>query len=541
MGETGKKADTVRRTDFLDIARGFKRLARDIYLILKWGVISLVCLAVLVTVAAVVYDLVETLKLRPQRKAAEKRQILLSMERVANRHWAIPEKTNRGNYYGAAVSIIEVKGSTPDDKALVPILSRALTAQNSSDPRVAEAAKEYTRITDDPRLPVPDYMMADAKAFLADKEIALRLVREALDIAPAEGSYLQLTPRPVKFPTAYYRVDWNGYDTLLPHLTRLRAISRMLAVSAWVAAEEGRTADAMRDVRAGYAMGDSLGREPGVISLLVSMACQSIAQSAFTRVAARNEIGSSDLEALQRDLEGQAENLTTHFAYEGELATVCDLVDEIGRGEKDIGYLLELVENTHGEMEAQAGYSKMVKKVCAAMPALYTRGYMKANEEFAIRYMLALINQADNSTPEEMAQSLGKEHPLDRELQGSWLVLARGVLPALGRVTVQTESNRVRLSAAAAGCAAMRYKNDKGEWPETLEALVPDYMAKVPVDPFTAKPLIYAKKDGGVVIYSVGENRKDDGGIGPGLGPKQPQDDVVRDDWGFMVWAKAGS
>jgi hypothetical protein len=66
-----------------------------------------------------------------------------------------------------------------------------------------------------------------------------------------------------------------------------------------------------------------------------------------------------------------------------------------------------------------------------------------------------------------------------------------------------------------AGLACKIYKKQRGHYPETLEALVPEFLEKVPVDPFTGKPLIYRQPaDGGVLIYSVGSNRKDDGGRG---------------------------
>jgi hypothetical protein len=43
---------------------------------------------------------------------------------------------------------------------------------------------------------------------------------------------------------------------------------------------------------------------------------------------------------------------------------------------------------------------------------------------------------------------------------------------------------------------------------------VPGLLDKEPTDPFTGKPLIYRLQDGGVTIYSIGSNEKDDGGRG---------------------------
>jgi len=61
--------------------------------------------------------------------------------------------------------------------------------------------------------------------------------------------------------------------------------------------------------------------------------------------------------------------------------------------------------------------------------------------------------------------------------------------------------------------ALKRYQLQHGMWPETLDALLPAYLSEVPIDPMSGKPLRYhANTDGTYLLYSVGENGKDDGG-----------------------------
>jgi hypothetical protein len=66
--------------------------------------------------------------------------------------------------------------------------------------------------------------------------------------------------------------------------------------------------------------------------------------------------------------------------------------------------------------------------------------------------------------------------------------------------------------AAKAGLACKIYKNKYGRYPENLDALVPEILDKVPIDPFTDKPLVYKLTAAEVLIYSLGSNEKDDGG-----------------------------
>ncbi|WP_442482008.1 hypothetical protein [Aeoliella sp. SH292] len=46
----------------------------------------------------------------------------------------------------------------------------------------------------------------------------------------------------------------------------------------------------------------------------------------------------------------------------------------------------------------------------------------------------------------------------------------------------------------------------------TLEELIPGYLAEVPADPFTGKPLKMLVRADELRVYSVGKNLADDGG-----------------------------
>jgi hypothetical protein len=50
--------------------------------------------------------------------------------------------------------------------------------------------------------------------------------------------------------------------------------------------------------------------------------------------------------------------------------------------------------------------------------------------------------------------------------------------------------------------------------PKSLDALAPKYLAKIPDDYFTGKPLPYRPNENGYLLYSFGMNGKDDGGQG---------------------------
>ncbi|MCK7476509.1 MAG: hypothetical protein M0C28_02210 [Candidatus Moduliflexus flocculans] len=68
------------------------------------------------------------------------------------------------------------------------------------------------------------------------------------------------------------------------------------------------------------------------------------------------------------------------------------------------------------------------------------------------------------------------------------------------------------MSANRTGLACRLYKSRTGQYPDGLEALVPDLLTEVPIDPFTGKPLVYRREGEGFIVYSLGSNQKDDGG-----------------------------
>jgi hypothetical protein len=57
-----------------------------------------------------------------------------------------------------------------------------------------------------------------------------------------------------------------------------------------------------------------------------------------------------------------------------------------------------------------------------------------------------------------------------------------------------------------------RYRRQHSELPASLDDLRPTYIDSLPIDPFTGKELLFNRDNESYVVYSVGDNRKDDGG-----------------------------
>ncbi|MHC4243039.1 MAG: hypothetical protein ACYSU4_11600, partial [Planctomycetota bacterium] len=87
------------------------------------------------------------------------------------------------------------------------------------------------------------------------------------------------------------------------------------------------------------------------------------------------------------------------------------------------------------------------------------------------------------------------------------------LMPAFERVIEISYRLPTDADATLAVIAVLRYKQDKGAYPEGLEELVAsDYLKKLPMDSWSDRPLVYRKTEDDFTLYSVGFNFIDDGG-----------------------------
>ncbi|MBW3624710.1 MAG: hypothetical protein KY468_15000 [Armatimonadetes bacterium] len=96
------------------------------------------------------------------------------------------------------------------------------------------------------------------------------------------------------------------------------------------------------------------------------------------------------------------------------------------------------------------------------------------------------------------------------------IILLSGLWKASPYVEISEHKRRVQETQAALGKAQNAlyvYLYERHSFPGTLEELVPDYLNKVPDDPFAkGKSLRYIPLKDDFLLYSVGPDGKDDGG-----------------------------
>ena len=75
--------------------------------------------------------------------------------------------------------------------------------------------------------------------------------------------------------------------------------------------------------------------------------------------------------------------------------------------------------------------------------------------------------------------------------------------------------HRANLNLAILAVASERFRLDHGRWPESPAELVPSYLSSIPHDPHSGGPLRWKRAGKDLLIYSVGVNGVDDGGVWP--------------------------
>jgi hypothetical protein len=83
--------------------------------------------------------------------------------------------------------------------------------------------------------------------------------------------------------------------------------------------------------------------------------------------------------------------------------------------------------------------------------------------------------------------------------------------PAIARVRVQYDAN---MDALLTTLAIIRYKDEKDRFPSDLQELLSaNYLSKLPMDPYSDEPLVYRQTGNNFMLYSLGQDFDDDGGL----------------------------
>ncbi len=103
------------------------------------------------------------------------------------------------------------------------------------------------------------------------------------------------------------------------------------------------------------------------------------------------------------------------------------------------------------------------------------------------------------------------------------------LIPAADFAHAIPEYSTQRRDASLAAIALTLHKRNRGDWPTSLDELTPELLPAVPPDRFDGNALRFRLDEGHPVLYSVGPDRKDDGG-----NPSAASNYQTNSDWSVL-------
>ncbi len=292
-------------------------------------------------------------------------------------------------------------------------------------------------------------------------------------------------------PHGCYTIAWtpDSISTLLPHVQEVRELASVLHQDAVWQAHNGKLNLALGSCRAGLNVARSVETEPILISQLVRTACVNITLNGLHRTLAAGQADPAALLAVQKQLAEMDKHDSFVIGMRGERACFHVLCTNLENGTVPRRTLLGLLG------------ARRRPVVCGPRGG-NLRGEHRAG---VARLDAAPFHRCDRRQQAARRRTGARLKELSPRLKFNEMpALARIMTPAWEKCHEAFRRQRAKLRCAMLALAVERYRVKHGAWPDDLVALVPDFIAAIPADPYTDQPLKYRKAANGVSVYSVG-------------------------------------
>ncbi len=311
------------------------------------------------------------------------------------------------------------------------------------------------------------------------------------------------------FPVHYE----DGFGVLLSHLNVLGGLTRLTQLRALANLEAGRSEEALADVKLGLCFARSIQSEPLLISQLVR------------------------LSMLQRLMQPIWEGLVKHRWTDAQLGELQKMLAPFHLLE-DYGSAMRGERACTDQALAQLRLGRIPGwhppgLVLLLMPTGWFYQNQLVMDRIYQNNYLPMVDAAQRQVYPERGDTNAVAAVLQNH--SPYTYFARMMMPDFLKASVRFAFGQTSVDFANVACALERCRLANGRLPDTLAALEPRFIEKLPADVFEGQPLHYhPKPDGSYVLYSVGWNKTDDGGKVVLTKGTTPRINLERGDW---VWA----
>jgi len=318
------------------------------------------------------------------------------------------------------------------------------------------------------------------------------------DVAKASQKYLnanqqaiELLHQAAKYPRYRAATDLSVFDAVNPHLSDTRQAFRLLSISIWLNSEKGDADQCMKSFETNSKLLSILTNEPLLISQLVFMACESIYLRSLERSLNNLAFDDRQLQRLQELIPDEKAHLKS--LQNGLIGERCFLFSGLEK-EKILKAYLHRNFNLPDYLDHEAARSLLVN-LCE-ITGCKTRdliSYLESTEKYFLVFKepfpLRLKTAEDI---EDQAKRSSFTKPITKQFSHIQnIILGKNAHSIAWCQTAKTV------------LAVERYRLKYRKLPETLTDLVPDFLPKVPTDPFDGRALRYRIKEGEIRTQEV--------------------------------------
>jgi len=307
-------------------------------------------------------------------------------------------------------------------------------------------------------------------------------------------------------------------NALLPELRVSLSAARALSARALLLASEGRTAAAWNDLQATLRLGDLIGKGPTLVHGLAGIAVQSEAIDAAFPLIEASQPRAGLARGWLRDVNRlppppeMIQKVTIAERY-----TLLDIVQRLATGAMAVNELKpdgdeRVVWRVLGVLALETVCWDTVMKTGNHRVDRIVKAMAIENPQQR-HSALARLEQERMSLDREIFQRFVKDSHLDPLTAGEWLghLLASAVLSNTAPQAAEDRIIQLRRNLCLA-LALAAHHSEQGCYPEKLDDLVPRFIEQVQPDIFGGDALHYQRTAVGYLLYSIGNNCRDDGG-----------------------------
>ena len=333
----------------------------------------------------------------------------------------------------------------------------------------------------------------------------------AADVLLALSKYdstIEELRRAAALPASRFPLNYDSEEPamiLLPHLAPAKGCSLVLRMRALAELEAGQSEAALADINLALRVTETIRSERFLISQLVRIAMFQITVQAVWEGLASHRWTDAQLSELDQQLAALDFVADYKRAMRAENSWQVASMDFL-RHHRDQLHNLDF-----GGFDEEAPFRLPDIPVHLIPSGWFYQNQLRSSQ-FILGQLLPIadVGQQTISCPSvKQADEALRTMPVT-----PYSITCKMFLPGLVRSARKFALAQTAVNLARTACALERHRLAHGRYPATLDVLAPQFITKVPYDLICGQPLHYRLTDDGqFILYSVGWNEKDDGGI----------------------------